>query len=128
MVNQLQVGHITCEFVSLEDVSSLYVDQQWVTGFIGKQVTIPCYCQNSGEAKWCRVGGSCVGDSPGSIGGTTVILERSDSSVLTVTMKGLTIEDSGWYWCVKGDFQMPVNLSVKEGPTTSKFYLFKIAV
>lgn len=117
----------TGEFVSLEGVSSLYVAHQELTGFIGEPATITCYYQNSGEAKWCRVGGSCVRESQGSIDGTTVILDRSHSSVLRVTMRGLKMEDSGWYYCVKGDFQMPVHIGVRERPTTSEFYLFKIA-
>lgn len=126
VVSQIQVGH-TGEFVSLKGVSSLYVDHQEVTGFIREQVTITCYCQNSGEAKWCRVGGPCVGESQGSINGIIVVLDRSLSSGLRVTMSQLKMEDSGWYWCLKGDFQMPVHLSVRERSTTSKFYLFKIA-
>lgn len=111
----------------LEGVSSLYVDTQEETGFIGGPATIKCYSQNSGEAKWCRLGGSCVQESQGSIDGTTVILDRNLSSVLRVTMRGLKMEDSGWYWCATGDLQMPVHLSVREESTTSKFYSFKIA-
>lgn len=114
-------------FVSLKGVSSLYVDHQEVTGFVGEQVTITCYCQNSGEAKWCRVDRPCVWERQGSIDGTTVILERSNSSVLRVTMTGLKMENSGWYWFVQGDFQMPVHISVRERPHNSKFHLFKMA-
>lgn len=111
----------------LEGVSSLYVDHQEVTGFIGEPATIKCYYQNSGEAKWCRVGGSCVQEWQGSIDGTTVTLDRNMSSVLRVTMRALKMTNSGWYWCVKGDLQMPVHLSIREKSTTSKFYSFKIA-
>ena len=103
------------------------MDHQKVTGFIGKQVTLTCYCQNSGEATWCRVGRPCVWGTEGSIDGTPVILDRSNSSVLTVTMRELKMGDSGWYWCTKGDFQMPVYIGVGERPTIGKFYLFKIA-
>uniref|UniRef100_H3C4F8 Immunoglobulin domain-containing protein n=1 Tax=Tetraodon nigroviridis TaxID=99883 RepID=H3C4F8_TETNG len=102
-------------------VSSLYVDHQEVTGFIGEHVTITCYCQNSGEAKWCRVGGPCVSGTEGSIDGTTVMLDRSSSRVLRVTVSRLRMEDSGWYWCLEGDLQMPVQISVRERPTTGKF-------
>ncbi|TWW78970.1 hypothetical protein D4764_11G0010910 [Takifugu flavidus] len=101
------------------DVSSLYVDHQEVTGFIGGQTTIKCYYQNSGQAKWCRVGGPCVTQSQGSIDGTTVFINETPPSVFTVTMSGLKMEDSGWYWCSRGDLQMPVQIIVREKPSTT---------
>lgn len=63
-----------------------------------------------------------MGDTQGSLDGTTAVLDRSQSSGLRVTMSGLKMEDSGWYWCVEGALQMPVHLSVRERPTTGKFY------
>eukprot|EP00066_Takifugu_rubripes_P030751 XP_011620017.1 PREDICTED: polymeric immunoglobulin receptor-like [Takifugu rubripes] len=101
------------------DVSSLYVDHQEVTGFIGGQTTIKCYYQNSGQAKWCRVGGPCVTPSQGSIDGTTVFINETPPRVFTVTMSGLKMEDSGWYWCSRGDLQMPVQIIVREKPSTT---------
>ncbi|XP_029690596.1 polymeric immunoglobulin receptor-like isoform X7 [Takifugu rubripes] len=101
------------------DVSSLYVDHQEVTGFIGEQTTIKCYYQNSGQAKWCRVGGPCVTQSQGSIDGTTVFINETLPRVFTVTMSGLKMEDSGWYWCSRGDLQMPVQIIVREKPSTT---------
>ncbi|XP_029690610.1 CMRF35-like molecule 1 [Takifugu rubripes] len=101
------------------DVSSLYVDHQEVTGFIGGQTTIQCYYQNSGQAKWCRVGGPCVTQSQRSIDGTTVFINETLPRVFTVTMSGLKMEDSGWYWCSRGDLQMPVQIIVREKPSTT---------
>uniref|UniRef100_A0A674NG34 Immunoglobulin domain-containing protein n=1 Tax=Takifugu rubripes TaxID=31033 RepID=A0A674NG34_TAKRU len=100
---------------------TLYVDHQEVTGFIGGQTTIKCYYQNSGQAKWCRVGGPCVTPSQGSINGTTVFINETLPRVFTVTMSGLKMEDSGWYWCSRGDLQMPVQIIVREKPSTSNF-------
>ncbi|XP_045069366.1 uncharacterized protein LOC121558414 [Coregonus clupeaformis] len=37
----------------------LYVDQQEVTGVEGGSVTVRCYYSNSGDIKWCRMGGDC---------------------------------------------------------------------
>ncbi|XP_056880602.1 polymeric immunoglobulin receptor-like isoform X3 [Takifugu flavidus] len=102
------------------DVSSLYVDHQEVTGFNGGQTTIKCYYQNSGQAKWCRVGGPCVTQSQGSIDGTTVFINETPPRVFTVTMSGLKMEDSGWYWCSRGDLQMPVQIIVREKPSTNE--------
>ncbi|XP_056904291.1 CMRF35-like molecule 1 [Takifugu flavidus] len=113
------VGNIFPNVSHKRDVSSLYVDHQEVTGFIGGQTTIKCYYQNSGQAKWCRVGGPCVTQSQGSIDGTTVFINETPPSVFTVTMSGLKMEDSGWYWCSRGDLQMPVQIIVREKPSTT---------
>ena len=58
----------------------------------------------------------------GLIDGTAVTIDRRVPNVFTVAMSGLRTESSGWYWCVKGGFQMPVYLTVTEKPTTSKYY------
>ncbi|XP_029690618.1 uncharacterized protein isoform X2 [Takifugu rubripes] len=34
-------------------------------------------------------------------------------------MSGLKMEDSGWYWCSRGDLQMPVQIIVREKPSTT---------
>ncbi|XP_030604491.1 uncharacterized protein LOC115793584 [Archocentrus centrarchus] len=93
---------------------SLYVDQQHITGYIGENITIRCHHRNSGGIKWCRLGRNCVTGSSGSIDGTTVTTHMTEKNVFTVTMSGLKPEDSGWYWCAKGDIQIPVHLTVTE--------------
>nr|XP_024660482.1 polymeric immunoglobulin receptor-like [Maylandia zebra] len=98
---------------------SLYVDHQMITGYIGESITIRCHHSNSGEMKWCRLGRNCVTGSSGSIDGTTVTTYMSEPNVFTVTMSGLQSEDSGWYWCAKGDIQIPVYLTVTEKPITT---------
>lgn len=118
----------TGQFVSREGVSRLYVHQQKVTGLTGEETTIKCYYQNPGVAKWCRVGGSCVTQSRGSMVGTTALIDQTAPSVLRVTMTGLKMEDSGWYWCNKGDLQMPVHLSVREKLPSSEFCLSVMAM
>uniref|UniRef100_A0A3P8PX34 Immunoglobulin domain-containing protein n=1 Tax=Astatotilapia calliptera TaxID=8154 RepID=A0A3P8PX34_ASTCA len=80
-----------------------------------------CHHSNSGEMKWCRLGRNCVTGSSGSIDGTTVTTYMSEPNVFTVTMSGLQSEDSGWYWCAKGDIQIPVYLTVTEKPITSEY-------
>uniref|UniRef100_A0A4W6DGZ6 Immunoglobulin domain-containing protein n=1 Tax=Lates calcarifer TaxID=8187 RepID=A0A4W6DGZ6_LATCA len=98
---------------------SLYVDHQEMTGFNGDSVTISCKYTTAGEMKWCRLGGNCVTGSSGSIDGTTVTINSSVRNVFIVTMSGLTTQSSGWYLCVKGDFQMPVHVTVNDTPTTT---------
>ncbi|XP_074502140.1 uncharacterized protein LOC141773884 [Sebastes fasciatus] len=101
------------------DTPSLYVDHHEITGFKGGNITINCHYLNSGEIAWCRLGSSCVTTSSGSIDGTRVTISMSVPNVFTVTMSGLRTESSGWYWCVKGDLQMPVHVTVIEQPATT---------
>ena len=93
------------------------MDHQEVTGFTGGNITINCRYRDSGEMKWCRLGGECVTKSSEIIDGTTVTIDESVYEVFAVTMSGLRPENSGWYLCVKGDFQMPVHLTVTDKPT-----------
>ncbi|XP_029926955.1 polymeric immunoglobulin receptor-like [Myripristis murdjan] len=98
---------------------SLYVDQQEVTGFNGGSVTVSCRSTSSGEMMWwCRLGSICVNES-GSINGTAVTISASVGKVVNVTMSDLRFESSGWYWCAKGNLQMPVHITVYEQTTTT---------
>ncbi|XP_076599512.1 CMRF35-like molecule 5 [Chaetodon auriga] len=100
----------------------LYVYHQEIKAFIGDKITINCFRHDSGRMKWCRLGGSCVTKSSGSIDGISVTINVEPPNVFTVTMSGLRTESSGWYLCVQGDFQMPVHLTVTQKPTTSEYY------
>ncbi|XP_078129833.1 polymeric immunoglobulin receptor-like isoform X2 [Sander vitreus] len=100
------------------DTPHLYADPQEITRFNGDNITVNCYYTNTGETKWCRLGSSCVTRSPGSIDGTNVTISEGAHGVFNVTMSGLRTESSGWYWCAKGDLQMPVHVTVTERPTT----------
>uniref|UniRef100_I3IUX5 Immunoglobulin domain-containing protein n=1 Tax=Oreochromis niloticus TaxID=8128 RepID=I3IUX5_ORENI len=100
---------------------SLYVDHQKITGYIGENITVRCHHSISGQMKWCRLERNCVTGSSGSIDGTTVTAHMRDLNVFTVTMSGLKSENTGWYWCAKGDIQIPVYLTVTEKPITSKY-------
>ncbi|XP_034008535.1 CMRF35-like molecule 8 [Trematomus bernacchii] len=92
---------------------SLDISNQEITGSTGSPIAINCNFHNSGEMKWCRLGGSCLTKS-GSINGTGFTISANVSGVFTVTMSELRTESSGWYLCVKGDLQMPVHISVTE--------------
>uniref|UniRef100_A0A8C7K7B5 Polymeric immunoglobulin receptor-like n=1 Tax=Oncorhynchus kisutch TaxID=8019 RepID=A0A8C7K7B5_ONCKI len=103
----------------------LYVDQQQMTGVVGGRVTVLCYYSSQGSSgRWCRMGGPCVaGGHYGALDGTCVKLVQEESRtsngyVLMVTMSGLMIENTGWYWCEKGDLQMPVHITVNQPTTT----------
>uniref|UniRef100_A0A3Q3WM45 Immunoglobulin domain-containing protein n=1 Tax=Mola mola TaxID=94237 RepID=A0A3Q3WM45_MOLML len=96
----------------------LYVDRQEITGFKGEKITISCHFRNTGRKQWCRLGGPCVTRLSGSIDGMSVTISNNRYEIFNVTMRGLTMESSGWYWCAKGELQMPVHLTVTEKPTT----------
>uniref|UniRef100_A0A4W5JC49 Ig-like domain-containing protein n=1 Tax=Hucho hucho TaxID=62062 RepID=A0A4W5JC49_9TELE len=103
----------------------IYVDQQELTGVVGGSVTVLCYYSTlEVSGRWCRMGGSCVAVGRSvALDGTFVKLqqeqrETSNGYVLMVTMSGLRIENTGWYWCEKGDLQMPVHITVNQLTTT----------
>ncbi|XP_033955983.1 CMRF35-like molecule 8 isoform X2 [Pseudochaenichthys georgianus] len=103
---------------------SLHVDEQEITAFEGGSVTVKFHDENPKVTKWCRLVSSsssikCMSDQIGSIDGATVTINTSVSNVFTVTMSGLKTENSGWYWCDKGDLQMPVNITVTELTSTT---------
>ncbi|XP_036980407.1 uncharacterized protein LOC119033915 [Acanthopagrus latus] len=99
---------------------SLSVDHQEITGLIGGKITINCHHLYPGVIKWCRLGGTCVTEPSGLIDGTAVTIDRKVHNVYTVTMSGLRTESSGWYFCVQGDLQMPVHLTVYEKTTSDQ--------
>uniref|UniRef100_A0A4W5JQP9 Immunoglobulin domain-containing protein n=1 Tax=Hucho hucho TaxID=62062 RepID=A0A4W5JQP9_9TELE len=100
--------------------AGLYVDQQHVTGVEGQSVTVNCNYSNSGGFCWCRLGGSCVKSSVGSLDGASVEIKRilaNGKKVMIVTMSQLKMKNTGWYWCAVGDLQMPVHITVNQPNT-----------
>ncbi|XP_045069358.1 polymeric immunoglobulin receptor-like [Coregonus clupeaformis] len=98
----------------------LYVDQQEVTGVEGGSVTVRCYYSNSGDMKWCRMGGDCVSYS-GTLHGTVTLKDISlanNRKVLTVTMSGLKMENTDWYCCEVGELELPVHITVSQHTAT----------
>ncbi|XP_069563528.1 polymeric immunoglobulin receptor-like [Brachyistius frenatus] len=104
----------------------LYVDHQEMMAFTGDDATINCRSSNSGRSKWCRLGGSCVTKPHGSIDGTRVSITKEVTNVFTVTMRRVKKESSGWYFCARGELQMPVHITVEQRPrtTTRQFITF----
>lgn len=98
---------------------SLYVDYKEIIAFERGSVTVMCHYEYPEVTEWCRLGSTCVTDQAGSIDGTTVTINASVPNVYTVTMSELRTESSGWYWCVKGDLQMPVHVTVHELTSTT---------
>ncbi|KAK7901853.1 hypothetical protein WMY93_018622 [Mugilogobius chulae] len=97
--------------------SKLSVDSQLVTGYFDEQITIKCKYKGFGLIKWCRVGGLCITTS-GEINGAQVSTNKSDTGVFSVTMSGLTEQNTGWYLC---DFEGQSKLSVDSQLITGYF-------
>uniref|UniRef100_A0A4W5RJK0 Immunoglobulin domain-containing protein n=1 Tax=Hucho hucho TaxID=62062 RepID=A0A4W5RJK0_9TELE len=95
-----------------------------VTGVEGGSVTVRCYYSNAGDMKWCRMGGDGVSGYSGTLHGTSVTLKRTSDSnnrkVLTVTMSGLKMENTDWYWCRVGELEMPVHITVSQQTATQR--------
>ncbi|XP_034564677.1 polymeric immunoglobulin receptor-like isoform X2 [Notolabrus celidotus] len=101
------------------DQPQLSVDHQEVTGFSGESVSIHFRHRISGQISWHTLGGSFVKEPSGTIEGTTVTITQTSQTEFTVTLSGLRTHSSGWYLCAKGDFRMPVHVTVKERPSTT---------
>ncbi|XP_065815860.1 uncharacterized protein [Labrus bergylta] len=99
-----------------KDTPSLYVDHQELRVFEGDPIEINCHHGIPGRNEWCRLDGSCVTKSAGLLNEAIVTIIARSSKYFTVTMSGLRTESSGWYVCVKGDFTMPVHITVTEQP------------
>ncbi|XP_013999486.2 uncharacterized protein [Salmo salar] len=98
----------------------LYVDQWEVTGVEGGSVIVKCYYSDTGNRKWwCRIGVnfSCERNST-TIETRQQTTDATRGNVLTVTMSGLKMENTGWYRCGGGDFMMPVQITVRQQTTT----------
>uniref|UniRef100_A0A3Q3B862 Immunoglobulin subtype domain-containing protein n=1 Tax=Kryptolebias marmoratus TaxID=37003 RepID=A0A3Q3B862_KRYMA len=90
-----------------------------VPGIAGASVSVP-----SESRSFClSMGSNCVTNQSGLIDGTRVTLNTSINNVFSVTLSELRQESSGWYYCVKGDFQMPVHLTVTEKPTGKRLQM-----
>ncbi|XP_070296142.1 CMRF35-like molecule 5 [Salvelinus sp. IW2-2015] len=105
-------------------VSNSMWNNRQVTGVEGGSVTVHCYYSNSGDMKWCRMSGDCVMWYSGTLNGTSVTLKRTSEAnnrtVLTVTMSGLKMENTDWYWCRVGELEMPVHITVSQQTATQR--------
>ncbi|KAG5276465.1 hypothetical protein AALO_G00132360 [Alosa alosa] len=100
----------------------LYSESRVFSGPVGGLVQVRCLYGGrlwSGEKKWCRSGSSvCL------TAGRTSRLHKYTldadprTGALSVTMRDLTPNDAGWYWCTGADTQLPVYVSVSPQTNT----------
>ncbi|XP_039522332.1 uncharacterized protein LOC120475735 isoform X2 [Pimephales promelas] len=104
--------HARLDLEVIKGKARLHVSSQSVSGYERGSVSVLCH----GAHLWCRLGGSCVGRGEESSDKTHV---SGDGEALSVSLSELKIEDSGWYFCSDGKYQMPVHISVgKARPVT----------
>ncbi|KAK7124114.1 hypothetical protein R3I93_022276 [Phoxinus phoxinus] len=96
----------------IKGTARLQVSTQSVSGYERGSVTVVC----RGASQWCRIAGSCVGRDEESSDEARV---SGDGEALSVSLSELKIEDSGWYFCSDGEYQMPVHISVRKAPYTA---------
>ncbi|RXN34605.1 polymeric immunoglobulin receptor-like protein [Labeo rohita] len=106
------------ELTVTEGTPDLSVASNRVSGEEDGNVTVQCFYSNKfkdTEKKWCRSGNlhSCqtAQDIEPSLGAALQINDTVDG-VYTVTLTGLKKTDAGWYWCMTGEVQVPVHISV----------------
>ncbi|KAJ8276885.1 hypothetical protein GJAV_G00068990 [Gymnothorax javanicus] len=102
-----------------EDTPGLWVEQQEVVGVEGGSVSVLChYDESRSTREWCRAKGPCVNATSGKSGRSEITDERT-KTVFNVTVRDLTSEDTGWYWCTAEELQIPVHISVMLKTTTT---------
>uniref|UniRef100_A0A4W5NK29 Ig-like domain-containing protein n=1 Tax=Hucho hucho TaxID=62062 RepID=A0A4W5NK29_9TELE len=105
------------------------VRSNMVSGKEGYSATAECLysdIMDDSEKMWCRNGtpagnwSSCL-----TAEGERASQERMDliintwSRTFTVTMRNLEMNDTDWYWCIAGDKQIPVYISVLNASNAS---------
>uniref|UniRef100_A0A8C5CUE0 Immunoglobulin domain-containing protein n=1 Tax=Gadus morhua TaxID=8049 RepID=A0A8C5CUE0_GADMO len=104
--------------------SSLYVDQQEITGFAGDSINISFDSKTHGKRGWCILG-HCKEPQDGFIEGSHYSIDASKQGVFVVTMKDLDMESSGWYIFFQGKLNMPIHLTVAVNSKTMNTRKFK---
>ena len=112
------------EVISLSGKSSLYVDQQEITGFAGDSINISFDSKTHGKRGWCILG-HCKEPQDGFIEGSHYSIDASKQGVFVVTMKDLDMESSGWYIFFQGKLNMPIHLIVVVNSKTTNTCKFK---
>ncbi|XP_056465629.1 uncharacterized protein LOC130404763 [Gadus chalcogrammus] len=98
--------------------SSLYLDQQEITGFAGDSINIIFHSKTHGKPGWCKLG-HYKEPQDGFIEGSQCSIDARKQGVFVVTMKDLDMENSGWYIFFQGKLNMPIHLTVAVNSKTT---------
>ncbi|TRY55784.1 hypothetical protein DNTS_025637 [Danionella cerebrum] len=125
---QLYSFSYRCFILRLRDIlvqkdPDLFVLNSSVSAEEGDTVSIQCFYSHQNQQKtkrWCRIKErSCYEAGKTSSQNSSILITDDWKRSFTVEMSGLTLSDSGWFFCSAGDLQVPVHLTVaraKAGP------------
>ncbi|NP_001293035.1 polymeric immunoglobulin receptor-like 3.10 precursor [Danio rerio] len=90
-----------------------------VSGHVGGNVSVQCFYSSGYKNKtkqWCRVKDeSCFPENKTDTSqNSSVQISDDGESSFIVLMTGLSLSDSGWYFCSVGNLQVPVQLTVSK--------------
>ncbi|XP_073787323.1 polymeric immunoglobulin receptor-like isoform X1 [Danio rerio] len=106
-------------YLAVQSAPDASVVSSSVSGQEGDNISVQCFYSSGYKAKdkqWCRIEeNGCYTPQ-----NSSVQISDDGESSFTVLMTGLTLSDSGWYFCSAGDLQVPVQLTVtKPRPKTA---------
>nr|XP_002660995.5 polymeric immunoglobulin receptor-like [Danio rerio] len=104
-------------YLTVQSAPDLSVMNSSVSGHEGGNVSVQCFYSSGYKNKtkqWCRVKDkSCFPENKtDTFQNSSVQISDDGESCFTVLMTGLTLSDSGWYFCSAGNLQVPVQLTV----------------
>nr|NP_001293034.1 polymeric immunoglobulin receptor-like 3.8 precursor [Danio rerio]AHH83819.1 polymeric immunoglobulin receptor-like group 3-8 transcript variant 2 [Danio rerio] len=104
-------------YLMVQSASALSVLSSSVSGHEGGNVSVQCFYSSGYKAynkQWCRVKDkSCFTEKKTDTSqNSSVQISDDGKSSFTVLMTGLTLSDSGWYFCSVEYLQDPVQLTV----------------
>nr|NP_001293028.1 polymeric immunoglobulin receptor-like 3.9 precursor [Danio rerio]AHH83820.1 polymeric immunoglobulin receptor-like group 3-9 [Danio rerio] len=104
-------------YLTVQSDPAVSVMNSSVSGHEGGNVSVQCFYSSRYKAKnkqWCRVKDkSCFTEKKTDTSqNSSVQISDDDESSFTVLITGLTLSDSGWYFCSVEDLQVPVQLTV----------------
>ncbi|XP_051555225.1 CMRF35-like molecule 1 isoform X2 [Myxocyprinus asiaticus] len=110
---------VTNLYLYVLPVPDLSVVNSRVTGQEGGNISVQCLYSsgyNKEKKQWCRYKDQCCYTERRTDTSQNSSVQISDDGreSFTVVMTGLTMSDSGWYWCAVQDLLIPVQLTITE--------------
>nr|AHH83806.1 polymeric immunoglobulin receptor-like group 2-3 transcript variant 3 [Danio rerio] len=111
-------------YLQVQDVPDVSVKSSSVSGHEGGNVSVQCF-YSSGyrdkQKRWCRFNDEkCFREKKTNTSkNSSVQISDDGESSFTVLMTGLTLSDSGWYYCSAGEQILPLQLTVTTSESVS---------
>ncbi|KAL1247003.1 hypothetical protein QQF64_034489 [Cirrhinus molitorella] len=114
-------------YLKVQSAPGVSVVSSSVSGHEGGDISVQCLYSSEYQyevRQWCRIKDqSCytVGRTGTPQNSSVQISEDDGRRSFTVLMTGLSLTDSGWYFCSVGELQSPVQLTItkpQRAPTT----------